>query len=146
MAKFLHEFTQMPNGTTCDNGWWEIRGNKLVNSKGGWHDYYPNSEDKIIESNWDYIEHLNAKNKINDKFITGWIAPEGTFYGCDYQDHHYVAEYLDLSEFQMENQGYVKIYYNPLFLEGHGNEYEYFCDKHLTNAQREVLITKGIEL
>ena len=144
--KFLHEYLYYDNGKTIDNGYWEIDGDRLVNACGGWHPYDPSPDDEIIESDWDYINWLRAKDAISDKYTTGWIAPDGTFYGCDYQNHHYVAEYLDMTETMMENKGYIKIYLNPIWTDGYGDKYEYFSFGHMTQAQIDTLINRGFKV
>lgn len=145
--KFLHEYIHWNNGTITDNGYWRIDGHKLVNECGGWHDYNPRDDDEIIESTWEEIQKLNAKSLISDEYITGWIAPDGTFYGCDYRDHWAVGVYLDKTERMMETQGYVKIFLNPLYYDGFGgNKYDYYHEKFLTSRQKQVLKEKGLEI
>jgi len=141
--KFLHEYSHYPNGQVIENGYWAIEGDRLVNSCGGWHPYTPSPDDEIIDSDWDTIEKLYAKSKINNDATTGWIAPDGTFYGCDYRSHGWIARYLDMTEREMEIHGYVKIF--DVFPNSYdGVKYGYWCEKHLTEAQKKVLEQKGI--
>ena len=151
--KFLHEFLEYNDGTTRDNGWWEIDGNRLYNINGGWHDYNPSSDDIIIEADgWDDIpmDYL-----LDDEAITGWVAPDGKFYGCNPEEHILIAEkVLKSSESMLENQGYVKIYMNPGYLiyamkqKGYSiSAYEFLSVKgHITEAQRITLERKGFDV
>ena len=70
----------------------------------------------------------------------GWIAPDGTFIGCDYYDHAFIAEeYLHSSEEQLENEGWCKAYAlgKP---EAARNETSYYTkNHHFTSAQRETI-------
>ena len=151
--KFLHEYFKHNDGTIYDNGWWEIDGNRLYNINGGWHDYNPSSDDIIIEADgWDDIpmDYL-----LDDEAITGWIAPDGKFYGCNPEEHMLIAEkVLKSSESMLENQGYVKIYMNPGYLiyamkqKGYNiSTYEFLSTKgHITEAQRVTLEHKGFDV
>lgn len=142
MAKFLHEFM-----SGQDNGYWEIRGNRLVNSKGGWHDYVPSPDDEIIEGTWDDV--MKLRYKPDDSQITGWLAPDGTFYGCAPEDHYAIAKYhLGCTEQELEKKGFAKIFFNPRFMIDHGApSYEAIrSDLHrMTDAQLQVLKDKGID-
>lgn len=146
--KFLHEFYEYKNGKRYDNGYWEISGDRLFNANGGWHTYNPTPNDEIIDSDWEHIEKMNlmldfAANKDSD---TGWIAPDGTFYGTGYTDHWKVAKYFDVTERDLEDRGFVKIYFNPLWPD-HGDKYEYISVRdHLTQAQIDTLEQRGFEV
>jgi len=81
-----------------------------------------------------------VKTAIKPESNLGWIAPDGTFIGCDYYDHAFVAEeYLHSSEERLEEEGWCKIYAlgekaaacNCL------SYYSKHC--HLTSAQKETL-------
>lgn len=151
--KFLHEFLEYNDGTTCDNGWWEIDGDRLYNIRGGWHCYTPSPDDIIIETDsWDDVpmDYL-----LNDNAITGWIAPDGTFYGCDAEEHELITErVLKTSETMLEDQGYVKIFRNPGYLiytmrqQGYDiSTYEFVGARtRLTDAQRITLEHKGFDV
>lgn len=146
--KFLHEFLTHRDGTKYDNGYWEIRGNRLVNAAGGWHDYHPTPEDEIIESDWNHIRKMNfiLYFRSNEESDTGWIAPDGRFYGTDFMDHWKVAEYFDTTESDLEDRGFVKIYFNPLWPD-HGDKYEYISvTDHLTQTQIDTLERKGFKV
>lgn len=145
--KFLHEYLKSPNGTVLQDAYWEIRGNRLYNAVGGYHFYEPKEDDEIIESTWDDILYKQALKKLDSSKTTGWIAPDGTFYGCDPEDHWEVAEFiLNSTERELEEQGYCKIYSNPIWYMTNESNYSYDYEKHLTQAQIDVLISKGLEV
>lgn len=148
MPRFLHEIATYRNGITQDNGWWEIRGLTLYNQLGGHHAYVPSADDEIRECEWEDILRETVRN---DKETTGWIAPDGTFYGCAPQDHAALAKYvLYTTEQDLELRGYIKIYENPYFLRQSYPEYGAYsymrCDGHWpTEAQLHVLQEKGLK-
>lgn len=148
MPKFLHEYNHYANGQVVENGWWEIRGNKLYNSCGGWHDYTPRPDDEIKESTWDEILKESVRD---DTETTGWIAPDGVFYGCAPQAHEALAEYvIGASERELEEKGYVKIYRNPAYLRVSvpGTplyEAAFFGSGRITKEQIATLKEKGVE-
>ena len=145
--KFLHEYLKSPNGTILSNAYWEIRGNRLYNAAGGFHFYEPKEDDEIIESTWDEILYEAALKKLDSSKITGWIASDGTFYGCDPTDHWEIAErILNSTERELEERGYCKIYCNPIWYMTDEPEYSYYYEEHLTEAQIDVLISKGLEI
>lgn len=87
------------------------------------------------EKDWEYV--LSA---IKPDSNLGWIAPDGTFIGCSYYDHSFVAiNYLDSSEEQLEADGWCKVYAlgEP---EAERNEMNYFTkNNHFTAAQKETI-------
>ncbi len=147
MPKFLHEYSRYANGQVIENGWWEIRGNKLFNSAGGHHDYYPRPDDEIREGTW---EEIMRDYLLDNSQITGWIAPDGTFYGCKPEAHSGIAYYvLNARERELEERGFVKIFKNPEYLlqrvSGVRTYEAIRCDyKPMTAAQRKVLDEKGV--
>lgn len=151
--KFLHEYLEYNDGTIRDNGWWEIDGNKLYNIKGGFHYYDPSPNDIIIEADgWDDVPLEDFL--CDDTAITGWIAPDGKFYGCDPMDHDLIASrVLHSSEEDLEEKGYVKIFRNPGYLvyimreKGYDIDvYEFLGRSHLlTEAQKITLAMKGFD-
>ena len=148
--KFVHEFVDYPNHKDVDNGWWEYDDvlRRCYNSMGGWHNYHPHPKDTIIEGTWDDV--IVADLKLNkDSYITGWISPEGDFFGCSPQNHSKVAEYIyNCNERELEQKGFIKIYELPIVLRnieryGYSNRYDYFGRP--TVAQQEVLIKLGLD-
>jgi len=72
----------------------------------------------------------------------GWLAPDGTFYGCDYQGHASLAEFIlkrDVSE--LENEKYVRV-------DGPGalGRNSFRVDGEITDAQRSWLLARGHDL
>lgn len=48
----------------------------------------------------------------DNKYKTGWLSPEGKFYGCDYRRHSAQAKFVhNKSECDLEDAGWVKISY-----------------------------------
>lgn len=100
------------------NWWWEYdpslpkTNTNLINSYGG------------INSGVDIsgLETATAENKsglnwygteaYDIKYKTGWLSPNGKFFGCDYRNHASQAKYVHgKSENELENEGWVKISY-----------------------------------
>lgn len=140
MAKFLREMIHFPNGTTRDNGWWEITGELLTNRYGGYHHYNPRPDDIIVEAdgfeNLDWFSFL-----IRPEEKTGWLAPDGTWYPCSFRAHAEVAEYVLKAdtEYDLEKRGYIKIMRCSPF----DPQLDFFALKHITKAQRDHLLTAG---
>lgn len=107
---FVHEFREGNDGHVYDNGWWQLRGDMLFNRNGGRHAYTPHPKDEKIESTWDEVIKRSLIEHSGD-YRTGWLSPDGRFYGCDYMDHRLVAEYIfDDDEIGLEEKGYCKLY------------------------------------
>ena len=137
--KFLHEYNVLPNGTAVDNGWWEIRGDRCVNMRGAGHPYTPSPNDEIKESTWDKII---AETVRDDSEKTGWISPDGEFFGCAPMDHDSLAWYvIGKTQRELELAGWCKIY-RSMFDHKRG----YYCEKFLSPGQRKVLMEKDVEI
>jgi len=110
--KFLHEYLTYQNGVVIDNGWWLIDGCHLVNRNGGYHIYTPSDTDIIVEKDgWNDVLRDTIRDDSN---VTGWIAPDGEFFGCSAMDHELIASILfDMDEVTMEKMGYIKVYEIP---------------------------------
>ena len=94
----------------------------------------------------------------NNDNITGWLAPDGEFWGCAPYDHLNMmqADMGIMSEEELENKGWIKIYQTPNTLSWYGDTaiisqlnnlpYDYFAYKHgtPTEAQKIILSQKGI--
>lgn len=88
-----------------------------INMRGGWCPKsngdeivavaeYPNKEEFIDANRKDVYSYL-----INPKSDCGWLAPDGTFYGCDYASHSDVAcLYFNKDDVALEKEGWVKIF------------------------------------
>ena len=110
-----------------------------------------NPENFLIVEAKDYV-HLQMTKEYKEKWKEyvlsaikpesrlGWVAPDGTFIGCDYRDHAFIAEeYLHSSEESLEEQGWCKLYAFPADKFVHW----YTKNLHLTQAQEEVLQRHG---
>ncbi len=129
----------MQMGKKVDNGYWEIRGDRLVNQGGGWHPYYPSPDDEIIEV--ESYHDLDWSYLLNPESLYGWLSPEGEYYGCDYMQHAMIADLiLDKDEIDMEEEGYVKIFC------GWDCERDFFVNKQLTRKQRDWFLLNALEL
>ncbi len=142
MAKFLREKKVYSNGRIEDNGWWEIQGDRLVNCNGGWHDYIPNSDDEIVEV--DDIKELDFSYLLNPNSTYGWIAPDGTFYGCSSYEHDMIARMVlkfDEGEWEAEERGYIKIFFDPIDFKPN-----WYSNLRITKKQRDELLIRGFEI
>lgn len=63
---------------------------------------YANS---LSDLNWNGTKLLD-----NSVYKTGWLAPDGTFYGCDYSCHSAQAKLVHKKDEEtLEREGYIKI-------------------------------------
>lgn len=83
----------------------------------------------------------------DDKFETGWLAPDGKFFGCQTWLHRYQACFVHrLQEKDMETAGFVKLTY----LYGDREKLIVNCfslflqEKNITNKQYEYLKRSNI--
>ena len=115
LKTFIHEIVDYPNAKGIDNGWWELGDDGYVyNRNGGRHNYVAKNEKERKKATWDDItkDYLLAEA---DKYDTGWLAPNGHFYGCDYMNHGLFADYVfKVDERDLEKKGYCKIYRSML--------------------------------
>ena len=149
--KFVHEYNDYPNAKNVDGGIWEYNNGKCYNRYGGHHDYRPHPLDVFFEEDsWsDVIRIQLITNK--DKYITGWISPNGGFFGCAPEDHDDVARYIfNKTQTELENAGYIKVYENPLRLRATASynmgQYSYYCYNRPTSAQEITLERLGIKI
>ncbi len=70
------------------------------------------SKSQIVEAN-DVCDLDWYGTKIYDNnYLTGWLAPNGNFYGCDFKHHKEQAKFVHkISEQQIEEKGFIKITY-----------------------------------
>lgn len=48
----------------------------------------------------------------SDSYETGWLSPNGEFYGCDFEHHNIQAKYIhNCYECDMERNGFIKLTY-----------------------------------
>lgn len=70
------------------------------------------SSKEIISAN-NFLE-LNWHNTCvyDNRYKTGWLDPNGIFFGCDYRFHEEQAKLIhNKTDIQLENLGYIKISY-----------------------------------
>lgn len=97
---------------------------------------------KDLQTTREYKEKWNEYviSAIDPKSNLGWVAPDGTFIGCGYYDHSFVAkEYLESGEEELEGKGWCKIFALGQ-REAENNEINYFVKyNHFTDAQKEFI-------
>lgn len=90
----------------------------------------------------EYKEKWNeyVMSAIKPESNLGWIAPDGTFIGCGYYDHSFIAEeYLHSSEERLEEEGWCKVYALGI-PDAERNEMNYYTkNNHFTAAQKETI-------
>ena len=121
-------------------------GDVWVNLRGGWcmkssNDEivaiaeYPNEEEFIDANRRDVYSYLIKPNS-----DYGWLAPDGTFYGCEYASHSDVAcFYFDKDEIILEKEGYVKIFRSTESGE------PVYSQRKISTQQRIFLEDRGVE-
>lgn len=150
---FLREFVDYPSQKDVYNGIWEYENGICYNRFGGHHDYkeHPLSE-FFTADNWDDVLKYTIRD---DTQITGWLAPDGTFYGCAPMDHMYLEDHvLQRDATELEDEGWIKIYENPINMRVHHSseygedlpQYDYLGMHYPTQQQKEVLLKKGLTL
>lgn len=92
-------------------------GETWVNLRGGWCMKSDNDEIVAVAEYANDEEFINANRKdvysylIKPKSDYGWLAPDGTFYGCEFASHSDVAcLYFDKDEMILEKEGWVKVF------------------------------------
>ena len=150
---FVREFVDYPSQKDVYNGIWEYEDGICYNRFGGHHDYkeHPLSEFFTADS-WDDVLKYTIRD---DTQITGWLAPDGTFYGCSPMDHIALEDYvLQRDAMELEDEGWIKIYENPINMRMHHiseygedlPQYDYLGMHYPTPQQKEVLLKKGLTL
>ena len=146
---FVHEFVDYPSQKNVDNGIWEYENSICYNRFGGHHSYTEHPLNKFFTADsWDDVLKYTIRD---DTQITGWLAPDGTFYGCAPMDHMALEDHViqrDASE--LENEGWIKIYKNSMNMRMFHDEelppYDYLGAHYPTPQQQEVLLKKGLIL
>ena len=140
---FVHEI---------DNGWWELDKEKgrVYNRYGAGHDYCEECVIGTLEAgSW---EEMVRKTVRDDSCSTGWLSPNGEFYGCSPESHSGLAEYyIGKNSLALEKEGWIKIYELPdrlvteMIMDGK-IPYAYGALTHFrpeTTAQEDKLIDMG---
>ena len=99
-----------------ENWWWEVDENTplynatLYNMFGGKNSGVDITGLEIVEAqNWRDLDWKGTPT-YGSEYKTGWLSPDGKFYGCDYRYHDYNARFIHgKTEDQLEQQGWVKI-------------------------------------
>lgn len=157
MPYYLHEWIHHTNGEKVNNGYWELehyaengKEVKVYNEMGGFHYHTVRVNDEIV--------YAESRRDLDHSFLLdpnselGWLAPDGTFYGCAYYAHEDVAYYvLKSTSVELEEKGWVKIYESRLF--GLGRNYylgqpsylkaNYMSRNFLTQPQIDWLLEHG---
>lgn len=147
--KFVHEYTDYPNQKNVDCGIWRYDMGQCYNRRGGYHNYHPHSMDEFFEADsWDDIIKQQMLADRNN-YTTGWIAPDGEFFGCAAEDHDDMAEYVfNKSQRELEDTGWLKVYEVPWRLRAESlydyGKYSYFGRP--TTAQEATLERLGVHL
>lgn len=147
MPYFLHEYVDYPNGPYhSDNGFWQIDGDKLLNPFGGWHCYRPKPTDEIVEAeSWADLPSIEDQ-LVDNTQKSGWVSPDGIFYGCAFFCHEKVADLvLHRTEEELENSGWVKIFRSSHPWAAVKTEYDWYKVGRLTKAQQDTLMEKGFQ-
>lgn len=150
---FVREFVDYPSQKNVYNGIWEYNNGICYNRFGGHHDYEEHPLSKFFTADsWDDVLKYTIRD---DTQITGWLAPDGTFYGCLPMDHIALEDYvIQKDATELEDKGWIKIYKNSINMRMyHISEYDedlppydYLGAHYPTPQQQEVLLKKGLTL
>ena len=89
-----------------NNNWWQVKGTDLYNMAGSHH----RMEKGLIIQASDWTD-LDWSCLLSRKSSVGWIAPDGTWFGCEPRNHALLAElFLKSDEKTLEQKGWVKVY------------------------------------
>jgi hypothetical protein len=138
-------------GRNLDDAYWVTEsinkyGEIWVNLRGGWCMKSADDEIVAVAEYADEDEFTSANRKdvysylIKPKSDYGWLAPDGTFYGCDYASHNDVAcFYFDKDDLELEKEGWIKIFRS--FESGEA----VYSQLKISTQQRIFLEDRGIE-
>ena len=138
--RFLHEFEVSPTGVKHDKGCWKIGDDGYVyNSVGERHSYEPSDDDEIIEADgWPEIFKMTVRNNSEE---TGFISPDGEFFGCKFEHHYLMAEYFfGMSEREMESKGFIRIFKAPQFFKDTYYTYIARGERDLITANQKITL------
>ncbi len=120
-----------------NNTWWEVENNRVYNPDGGGYRYLNKNLPIVEADDWNSLDWsclLDKDSKI------GWIAPDGTWFGCDIRNQAKVAErFLKSSEDKLETTGWVKVFRSWLTR----SRDWYVKGMVVTKAQAKTLFEKG---
>ena len=120
-----------------NNTWWEVENNRVYNPDGGGYRYLNKNLPIVEADDWNSLDWsclLDKDSKI------GWIAPDGTWFGCSTRDQAKVAErFLKSSEDRLETTGWVKVFRSWLTR----SRDWYVKGMVVTKAQANTLFEKG---
>lgn len=150
---FVREFVDYPSQKDVYNGIWEYDDGICYNRFGGHHDYKEHLLNEFFTAdNWDDVLKYTIRD---DTQITGWLAPDGAFYGCSPMDHMALEDHvLQRDATELEDEGWIKIYENSINMRMHHiskygedlPQYDYLGMHYPTPQQQEVLLKKGLTL
>ena len=119
------------------NTWWEVEDNRVYNPDGGGYKYLNKDLPVVEAANWDSLDWSCLLDK---KSRVGWIAPDGTWFGCDPKMHDKVAQrFFKSTEEKMEQKGWIKVYRSWLT---HTRDW-YVKGMVVTKAQADTLFSQG---
>lgn len=136
-----------------DNMWWEydISTDKksaiIHNLKGGRMSQVDLTDYELVRAS--DFSNLDWSNTIllDNNYKTGWLSPNGEFYGCDYALHDLQAEMVHhVTEKDLEKRGFVKISYNYDDRKLHAHlGFNRYSNIPLTKEQYDFLKDYGID-
>lgn len=96
--------------------WWEydestpLYSATLYNMFGGKNSGNDIRDYEIVDANgWACLDYFGTI-VYHDSYKTGWLSPDGKFYGCDYTSHMTHARLVHkCSERELEEKGFIKI-------------------------------------
>lgn len=99
-----------------DNFWWELDTKTPLNKAtvynrfGGRQTGLDLSNSTIVEAkDWQHLDWLGT-SVYDNAFTTGWLSPQGKFFGCSYSSHNSQAELVHgKPESQLEAEGWIKL-------------------------------------
>lgn len=112
-------YTPKTDGITfvkVDNYWWELdtttplSSATIYNRMGGKQTELDLTNAQIMEAQkWSDLD-WKGTSVYDNKYQTGWLSPQGKFFGCDYTNHTSQAKLVhNLTEREMENLGWIKL-------------------------------------
>lgn len=121
-----------------ESSWYLFEDGKKINRVGGYN-YISETDEVLEESEAEDFEDLDWTNTYlnNPNEESGWVSPDGKFYGCKSMDHINCIELVcKLSMTEAEKLGWAHLYYDNT----------YYCKRELTIEQARTLSEKGCEL